>query len=149
SAARINIWDLQIQDSNRSLKSFFASVHPEDQPKLMNAIDRTIEKGGIFEVEFRVRRPNNEILWQLVKGEVRFDNQGKPEQILGANVDITERKIAEEERREAEEMLHAHRQELYHLSRVGILGELSGTLAHELNQPLTAILSNAQAAQRF
>jgi C4-dicarboxylate-specific signal transduction histidine kinase len=41
------------------------------------------------------------------------------------------------------------RQELAHLSRVATLGELSGALAHELNQPLTAILSNAQAAQRF
>ncbi|WP_083228920.1 two-component system sensor histidine kinase NtrB [Bordetella sp. H567] len=42
-----------------------------------------------------------------------------------------------------------HRQELAHLTRVSTLGELAGSLAHELNQPLTAILSNAQAAQRF
>ena len=41
------------------------------------------------------------------------------------------------------------RNELAHLSRVGMLGELSSSLAHELNQPLMAILSNAQAAQRF
>jgi two-component system sensor kinase FixL len=45
--------------------------------------------------------------------------------------------------------LHSQRQELAHLSRVATLAELSGALAHELNQPLTAILSNAQAAQRF
>ena len=41
------------------------------------------------------------------------------------------------------------REELMHLTRVSILGQLSGALAHELNQPLAAILSNAQAAQRF
>jgi PAS domain S-box-containing protein len=56
--------------------------------------------------------------------------------------DITERRRAE---REAEEQ----RQQLTHLSRVAMLGELSGALAHELNQPLTAILSNAQAAQHL
>ncbi|WP_167338365.1 sensor histidine kinase [Paraburkholderia oxyphila] len=52
------------------------------------------------------------------------------------------------ERNDAEE-LHRSRQELTHLTRISALGELAGSLAHELNQPLTAILSNAQAAQRF
>lgn len=56
--------------------------------------------------------------------------------------DITARKKAEVEALQ-------QRTELAHLSRVTMLGELSGSLAHELNQPLTAILSNAQAAQRF
>ncbi|WP_206997091.1 PAS domain-containing sensor histidine kinase [Trinickia mobilis] len=45
--------------------------------------------------------------------------------------------------------LHRNRQELAHLTRISALGELAGSLAHELNQPLTAILSNSQAAQRF
>jgi len=65
--------------------------------------------------------------------------------IIGASTiarDITARKKAEVEELQ-------HREELAHLSRVTMLGELSGSLAHELNQPLTAILSNAQAAQRF
>ena len=62
--------------------------------------------------------------------------------VLASIIDITERRQAE---------LEAARQRegLAHLSRVTLLGELSGSLAHELNQPLTAILSNAQAAQRL
>src|SRR4030095_13991257 len=56
--------------------------------------------------------------------------------------DITERKQAELE-------IQEQRQLLSHLTRVATLGELSGALAHELSQPLTSILSNAQAAQRF
>jgi C4-dicarboxylate-specific signal transduction histidine kinase len=51
--------------------------------------------------------------------------------------------------RQSELQLQEQRAELTHLSRVAVLGELTGALAHELNQPLTAILSNAQAAQRF
>ena len=62
--------------------------------------------------------------------------------VLASIVDITER-------RSVERATARQRDELAHLSRVAMLGELSGSLAHELNQPLTAILSNAQAAQRF
>jgi two-component system sensor kinase FixL len=62
--------------------------------------------------------------------------------VLASVIDITERR-----RIEAEAALQ--RNELAHLSRVAMLGELSGSLAHELNQPLAAILSNAQAAQRI
>ena len=62
--------------------------------------------------------------------------------VLTAIVDITERKRAESE-------LQRNREELAHVTRLSTMGELATSLAHELNQPLTAILSNAQAAQRF
>jgi C4-dicarboxylate-specific signal transduction histidine kinase len=62
--------------------------------------------------------------------------------VLASVVDVTERRRAEQE-------AARQRNELTHLSRVTMLGELSGSLAHELNQPLTAILSNAQAALKF
>ena len=62
--------------------------------------------------------------------------------VLASVADITERLALERE-------ATLQREELAHLSRVGMLGELSGSMAHELNQPLAAILSNAQAAQRF
>src|SRR5207245_9992076 len=61
---------------------------------------------------------------------------------IGANTDITDRKKAESE-------LRQQREELARISRISTMGELAASLAHELNQPLTAILSNAQAAQRF
>jgi PAS domain S-box-containing protein len=62
--------------------------------------------------------------------------------VLASVVDITHRL-------QTEQATARQRDELAHLSRVAMLGELSGSLAHELNQPLAAILSNAQAAQRF
>ena len=64
------------------------------------------------------------------------------DKVLSIVKDITDRKHSELEANE-------QRRELAHLSRVAMLGELSGALAHELSQPLAAILSNAQAAQRF
>jgi len=73
---------------------------------------------------------------------VEFNGDGQPVRMHGASVDITKRKQAE---------LEAARQrnEMAHLSRVTMLGELSGSIAHELNLPLSAILCNAQAAQRI
>jgi PAS domain S-box-containing protein len=62
--------------------------------------------------------------------------------ILSVIVDISARKQAESEARQ-------HREELAHLSRVAIMGEMAGSLAHELNQPLTGIVSNAAAGRRF
>ena len=62
--------------------------------------------------------------------------------VLVSLVDISER-------RQNERNAAAQRDQIAHLSRVAMLGELSGSLAHELNQPLAAILSNAQAAQRL
>jgi two-component system sensor kinase FixL len=95
-----------------------------------------------FIPEERVTDANGNVRWlQTIKRPI-IGKDGTANQLLGSATDITERKRAE---------LDAARQrnELAHLSRVAMLGELSGSLAHELNQPLAAILSNAQAAQRF
>lgn len=83
-----------------------------------------------------------QIHWlQTVKLPV-VNREGYADQLLGVSTDISERKKADLD-------LAQQRNELAHLSRVMMLSELSGSLAHELNQPLAAILTNAQAALRF
>jgi PAS domain S-box-containing protein len=95
-----------------------------------------------FIPEERITDARGKVRWlQTIKRPIR-DEHGRASQLLGSATDITRRKDAELE-------LARQRNELAHLSRVAMLGEMSGSLAHELNQPLTAILSNAQAAQRF
>jgi C4-dicarboxylate-specific signal transduction histidine kinase len=69
--------------------------------------------------------------------------------IAGLLVQRTQRRRAVEELLRSEAVAREQRQELAHLGRVAVLGELSGTMAHELNQPLAAILANAEAAQSF
>jgi C4-dicarboxylate-specific signal transduction histidine kinase len=80
--------------------------------------------------------------WQQWTDHVICDSAGRVVELQGIGRDITELKKAKREIRE-------RRKEVTHLTRIASLGELSGALAHELNQPLTAILSNAQAAQRL
>jgi two-component system sensor kinase FixL len=124
-----------------NLDRFLNALRPEDRETIRRAVDNAVTGKGEYESEFRVVLANGQVRWIAARGRVEFKD-GKPLRTRGALLDLTWRKRAE---------LEAARQrnELAHLSRVTLLGELSGSLAHELNQPLTAILSNAQAAQRF
>jgi len=100
-----------------------------------------IEK-RMYENEFRVRTRNGSYRHFHVQAVPIVAQDGTVHEWVGANTDITDRKEAE---------LEAARQrsELAHIARVSTMGELAASIAHELNQPLTAILSNAQAAHRF
>ncbi|MGZ8225282.1 MAG: sensor histidine kinase [Methylococcaceae bacterium] len=124
-----------------SFESFLSVLHNEDRERVKLAIEESLNGSGNFESEYRVVFPDDRINWLAARGRIEFDGD-QPLRMHGVSIDITRRKQAELE-------VQQQRNELTHLSRVTMLGELSGSLAHELNQPLAAILSNAQAAQRF
>jgi PAS domain S-box-containing protein len=95
-----------------------------------------------FIPEERITDSRGNIRWvQTVKRPI-IDADGSARHVLGASTDITLR-------RETEMQVKEQRAELAHVARISTMGELAASLAHELNQPLTAILSNAQAALRF
>jgi two-component system, LuxR family, sensor kinase FixL len=136
------IFGLSEADCEITPQLFFERLHSDDREKVKQAMARAIREGTQFEIEFRVVRPDGQVRWVMAKGKTISAEAGQSARMLGINMDITERKAAEIE---AEE----HRRQLSHLTRVAMLGELSGALAHEINQPLTAILSNTQTAQRL
>jgi PAS domain S-box-containing protein len=117
-------------------------VHREDINHCIEVYDNAFNAREEFMMEYRLRRHDGEYRWVLDTGLPRIAPDGTFLGYIGSCLDMTERKQSELE-------ITQQRNELAHLSRVTMLGELSGSLAHELNQPLTAILSNAQAAQRF
>jgi PAS domain S-box-containing protein len=119
-------------NSNRDEVEFFRQMDLE-------VIDTLQER---FIPEERITDGRRRVRWlQTVKRPI-IESDGSARQVLGASTDITQRKQAEIE-------LQEHRAELAHVARISTMGELAASLAHELNQPLTAILSNAQAALRF
>ena len=118
-------------------------VHPDDRATRAAAIQHMLATGGPYESEFRVILPDGSVRWIAARGRSPSPAvNGAPTRILGVAMDITRQKQAAAE-------AQLQRDELAHLSRVATLNALSGSLAHELNQPLTSILSNAQAGQRF
>ena len=86
--------------------------------------------------------PAGDVRWIATRGRGSYRDGPEPTGVLGVAVDITERK-------QAEETLRRKQHELEHIARVSTMGEIAASLAHELNQPLTAILSNAQAGLRL
>jgi PAS domain S-box-containing protein len=121
--------------------TFQRLIHPDDQPLLAAATAGALE-GRDVDVEFRVRFPDGRIKWILSKGRTVYDELGTAVRMVGVKVDITQRKAAELE-------IQKRQRELAQSSRVSVAGELSTALAHEVSQPLTAILANASAARRY
>jgi PAS domain S-box-containing protein len=115
-------------------------VHPEDRQAATDAMRAAAATNSLADTEFRVARPNGEVRWIRARGRAVQDGRQNKTILSGTFADITERKIAERE-------AALKQREIARLMRVSMLGELSGGIAHELMQPLTAILSNAQAAR--
>jgi PAS domain S-box-containing protein len=117
-------------------------VHREDFDRCFEIYVNSFDARQPFTMEYRLRRSDGEYRWVLDIGTPRFAHDGTFIGYIGSCIDITQRKQAEAEARE-------HREEIAYLSRVAIMGEMAGSLAHELNQPLGAIVTNAGAALRF
>jgi two-component system, LuxR family, sensor kinase FixL len=117
-------------------------VHPDDQAKFIEAWWKLETKGGTFDIEYRlVRADGAKRVIHSVAQAVRRDD-GRPEVITCTVHDVTERRQAEEEIRGSQE-------KLTHVGRLTTMGEMATGLAHEVNQPLTAIATYAQASLRL
>lgn len=158
-AARMGTWDWEIGSDRilwsnaaihfgegevqfeMTLRRMFELIHPDDRAAVSAAFSAVVTGADHMEVEFRWSNedPANDSAWAAAIGKVSVrDDQRR---LLGVHMNISERK-------QQELQMQEQREQLSHLSRVAMLGELSGALAHELSQPLTAMLANAQAALR-
>jgi C4-dicarboxylate-specific signal transduction histidine kinase len=116
------------------------ALHPDDRQSAIFSIPTMAPPGELSDTEFRIESPGDDIRWIRSRARARPDSGGNVEHISGTFVDITNQKAAESEALQ-------QRRELAHLMRVSMLGQLSGGIAHELTQPLAAILANAEAAK--
>lgn len=125
-----------------NFEHFMKHVHEHDRSHLQATVRESVEKTGAYSAEFRLVATEGERpRWLSATGKVEKNNNGEPVLFRGFSIDVSRRK-------DAEAQAAQQRRELTHLSRVSTLGALSGALAHELNQPLAAILSNAQVGRR-
>src|SRR5262245_52602145 len=135
------------QDEALQLNDLLVHIHPEDRTRVAYDIEKAQLAGMPFEGEFRIVPPDGRERWVVARGKTVSEPRGVRR--MGVILDITERKRAEERFRLVVEELQRHREELAHVTRVSTVGELTTSVAHELNQPLGAILSNAEAAEMF
>ncbi len=127
-------------DEQIDFPRFVSTLHPADREMVGLEVDKTLSGTGPFAAEYRVVLPDGGERWIAAAGSLERDEKGRALLLRGVSMDITERKLSEQE-------LAQKRQDVAHLSRVSMLGELAGTIAHELNQPLAAMLSNSQVGR--
>jgi PAS domain S-box-containing protein len=121
---------------------FYGIVHPDDRVEHDEKWTASIQTGQPFDVENRLRRFDGTYRRFLGRAEPLRDEQGNITKWFGTNTDI-------EDLRRTEEALQRAQADLAHVSRVSTLGELTASIAHEVNQPLAGILTNAEASLRW
>jgi len=129
-------------DEELNLEKFLTLVFPEDRERVSRAVKQTLQREQGPPIEYRVGLPDGSVRWIVTRGRLQKRQARESIRLMGVSADITQRKQAELEAKK-------HRENLASVSRLAALGELSAALAHQINQPLSAILSNAQAAARY
>ena len=117
-----------------------ATVHPADRDTITHAIGAATGRNGTAEMELRIIGRDMQIHWITTKVRAYRDANGMLVRVVGYMVD-------ESKNKKNEAKFLDQQQQITYLTRLAMLGELSGAIAHELQQPLAAVLCNAQAAQ--
>jgi PAS domain S-box-containing protein len=123
-------------------EKFLSRLHPDDLDWVVQASRKCLDEGAEFRNDYRIVKHDGSIRWVRVLAKAFLTPSGKANGMTGVSLDITDRKQADQE-------IVQQRIELAHVARVSAMGELAASLAHELNQPLGAILRNAEAAELF
>lgn len=116
-------------------------VHPIDRERVSSLCKESSTKGLDHEFDYRMLRADGRPVWFHDMVSV-IKRDGVPVKLQGILMDISQRKFAEEQ-------LHRKQEELNHMMRVATMGELAASIAHQINQPLSAIVNNARAVQHL
>ncbi|MGZ8094842.1 MAG: sigma 54-interacting transcriptional regulator [Methylosarcina sp.] len=123
------------------LQRFLDILIPEDRIRIEEAIQRILQEGGEYREEYRVRHPDGQVRWLCATGRCQLDGAGRPERMMGAGVDITDRKQSEDSLREAMEEIRTLKDRLQQ-ENVYLRREMGG------HQGLSSIVSRSAVMQR-
>jgi PAS domain S-box-containing protein len=130
------------RELNEGLVSWDELMHPDDRSRVAAEISSAIDSHTPFEVEYQIKDSEGQERWVWERGRVVDSELDEASHVEGIVSDITDRKRAENEARQ-------HLEHLAHVDRLNMLGEMATGIAHEINQPLTAISLFTQAGNRM
>jgi len=145
SEENFRIWGFDPQQGAPDLETVHQRIHPEDRDREIEYAERAARAGTDFAQEFRIVLPDGTVKHLHAVGHPVFSEGGEVIEVVGTHVDVTERKRIEEER----ERLRQLEADLAHMNRMTMLGELASSLAHEINQPIAATSTSANACLRW
>jgi PAS domain S-box-containing protein len=140
SQQRYHVFGFDPEEGIPTFEAVLQRIHPEDRARWLRNAEAAERRD--FDFDYRIVLPDGEIRHLHGVGHPVFNESGELVEIVGAAIDITERKRAEEQQREVQA-------QLAHANRVATLGQLAAAITHEVNQPLGAIANNARAGLRF
>jgi PAS domain S-box-containing protein len=133
------------RDAQPRYETFLQRIHPDDQTRGREITEKARREKTEYELEYRIIHPGGEIRNIHVIGHPVLSQSGDLVEFIGTVMDVTERKRAEQER----ESLRQAQADLAHVNRVTTMGELTASVAHEVNQPIAAAVTNAKTCLRW
>ena len=127
-----------------TIEMILERTHPQDRTAVRQFVDRVSQQKTVFDFEHRLLMPDGSVKYIHIVGRPSENESGIPE-FVGAVTDVSERKRAEQER----ERFRQLEADLAHMNRVSMMGELAAGLAHEIKQPITAAITNANTSLRW
>jgi PAS domain S-box-containing protein len=149
SAEQWRMFGLDPDAGEMTFSLFTEFIHPGDRSFVSATLDEAIRTGSGFNLEFRISLADGGVKYIQGTGHPVVAKSGELEEYIGAAIDLTEQKHAEEELRRKEADLRKSQAELAHVTRVTTMGELAASIAHEVSQPLTGIVTNGNACIRW
>ncbi len=142
SEENCRIWGFDPQQGLPDRGMILQRIHPEDRGRLLEEVQKAVRERRDYDVELRIVLPDGAVRYIHALGHPVFGSSGELIEVVGTNMDVTERKRAEEALRQAQA-------DLAHVNRVTTMGELTASLAHEIKQPIAAAVTNAKTCLRW
>ena len=139
------IWELDPAQGLPDRDTVLQRIHPDDRERVNVETEEAVRQKRDFTLEFKIVLPDGTVKHIEAIGRPLFAADGELAEMVATHVDVTERKRAQEEH----ETLRALEAHLAHINRLGIMGELTASLAHEILHPIASARNNARAAMRF
>jgi PAS domain S-box-containing protein len=138
-----NLTEYAGEDARQLGDDMFGSIlHPEDAPLFMQSWEASRDSGRPFEIQARVRSAGGAYRWFLIRGNPQRGGSGEIVCWYGVHIDI-------EEQQRAQQALLISQEKLSRFSRTMTMAEMAASIAHELNQPLTALVADSHACRRW
>ena len=136
------IFGLDPKKTELSYQVFLNLIHPDDRPSVQMISANAVRSGKPYDIPYRIIFNDGSIKHLHMVGNPVFEESGQVKEYIGVTTDVTDRKRTEAALQEAQS-------ELARVARLTTMGEFAASIAHEINQPLAAIVAQGQAARRW
>jgi PAS domain S-box-containing protein len=137
------------EDDLSSPEFWFGRIHPDDRERVRTTFERSVRLKSDYRSDYRVIRGDGSIGYQHAVGRPVLDAAGDLVEFIGASMDMTEQWLAAQEFTRVSQTVNDMQRKLALASQVATVGELAAAIAHEVNQPLAAVVANGGACLRW